>query len=108
MQSQDLIGCHAAIRPGLSFGGDTHSQSGATLLTLASPAMKVFLRHTGSGLFYAGPDRWTQTHAEATDFEAPNLALDMLSDSKLDGMEVIVHFEQTAFDIPLKIVGRGW
>ena len=69
--------------------------------------MKVFLRHTGSGLFYAGPDRWTQTHAEAVDFEAPNFALDMLSDSKLEGMEVIVHFEQMAFDMPLKIVGRG-
>ena len=69
--------------------------------------MKVFLRHTDSGLFYAGPDRWTSIHSEAMDFEAPNFALDLLADSKLEGMEVIVHFDQTAFDIPLKIVSRG-
>ena len=69
--------------------------------------MKVFLRHTHSGLFYAGPDQWTETHSQALDFEAPNLALDLVSGSKLDGMEVVVHFEQTAFDLPLKIVNRG-
>jgi hypothetical protein len=31
----------------------------------------------------------------------------MLSESKLDNMEVVIHFEQTPFHIPVKVVGRG-
>jgi hypothetical protein len=89
------------------FGGDTYSSCRIRLLTLGRQFMKVFLRHTSSGLFYAGPDRWTQGHVEAMNFEAPNLALDMLSESKLDNMEVVIHFEQTPFHIPVKVVGRG-
>ena len=69
--------------------------------------MKVFLRNTQTGLFYAGPDRWTIEPTEAFDFEGPNLALDMVSQSKLQTVEVIVHFEESVFNVPLKIVGTG-
>ena len=69
--------------------------------------MKVLLRNMQTGLFYAGPDQWTQEHSQAIEFEGPNYALDRVTQSRLDGMEIIIHFEDTAFDMPLKIIGLG-
>ncbi|HSU56409.1 MAG TPA: hypothetical protein VLT36_20285 [Candidatus Dormibacteraeota bacterium] len=69
--------------------------------------MKVFLRSTETGQFYAGPDKWTGDHAEAHDFQGPDSALDTVSQDKLTAMEVVMHFEEAAFDLPLKIVGVG-
>ena len=69
--------------------------------------MKVFLRNTRTGLFYAGPDQWTAEHAQAVEFAGPNFALDRVTQAKLEAVEVIIHFEESVFDIPLKIVGLG-
>ncbi len=69
--------------------------------------MKVLLRNTATGQFYAGPGQWTAEHSEALDFQGPDLALDAASDSKLDTMEVVIHFEECRFDLPMKIVGTG-
>ena len=69
--------------------------------------MKVLLRNTETGLFYAGPDRWSEEQSGAMEFEAPNMALDTVSEANLEGMEIVVHFEDSVFDIPLRIVGLG-
>ena len=69
--------------------------------------MKVFLRSTRTGLFYAGPDQWTNEHSLALEFDGPNFALDQVSQAKLEAVEVAIHFEESAFDIPLKIIGLG-
>jgi len=69
--------------------------------------MKVFLRNTATGQFYAGPGQWTEEHAEALDFQGPDTALDAVSQSKLQAMEVVIHFEEASFDLPMKIVGTG-
>jgi hypothetical protein len=60
-----------------------------------------------TGLFYAGPDQWTKEHARALEFQGPNVALDTVAEGKLERVEVIVHFENSIFDVPLKIVGNG-
>ena len=69
--------------------------------------MKVFLRNTETGQFYAGPDQWTPEHSQALDFQGPDTALDAVSQSKLNTMEVVIHFEESSFDLPMKIVGTG-
>jgi hypothetical protein len=66
--------------------------------------MKVLLRNIQTGLFYAGPEQWTEDQCVATDFEGPDRALDQVSESNLEAVEVVIHFEDTCFDIPLKIV----
>jgi len=53
--------------------------------------MKVFLRNTATGQFYAGPGQWTAAHSEAVDFPGPDVALDAVSETKLDAMEVVIH-----------------
>jgi hypothetical protein len=69
--------------------------------------MRVLLRNTQTGLFYAGPDQWTQERSEALDFEATDRALDRVSQAKLQAMEVLMHFDDSHFEIPLTIVGFG-
>jgi len=69
--------------------------------------MKLLLRHTPSGLFYAGPDQWTETRTEAVDFRAPDVALDFVSESQLKQIEVVLDFGEAGFEVPLKIAGLG-
>jgi hypothetical protein len=69
--------------------------------------MKILLRSTQTGLFYAGPDQWTKNDPDAFDFEQTNLALDTVRDAKLQSIEVLVKFEDPAFEIPLTIVDAG-
>jgi len=69
--------------------------------------MKVLLRNTQTGLFYAEPEQWTEEQSAATDFGAPDRALDKVSQANLEAVEVVIHFEQTSFDIPLTIVSTG-
>lgn len=70
-------------------------------------AMKILLRNLQTGLFYAGPNQWTQNDPEAFDFEQTDLALDAVRDAKLTGIEVLVKFEDPAFEIPLSIVNAA-
>lgn len=69
--------------------------------------MKILLRNTQTGLFYVGPDRWTEFDPEAFDFEQTDLALDAVRNAKLKSIEVLVKFDDPAFEIPLTIVDAG-
>lgn len=66
--------------------------------------MKILLRDTETGLFYAGPNQWTAGQDTAQDFKTPDLALDIVDESKLNAVEIVVHFGEAAFDVPLTIV----
>ena len=66
--------------------------------------MKIFLRDTKTGRFYAGPEKWTADDTEAYDFQETNLALDAVQERRLHRIEVLMRFENPAFEIPLKVV----
>lgn len=66
--------------------------------------MKILLRDTQTGLFYAGPNEWTTGQEAAQDFKTPDVALDLVDESRLNAMEIVVHFDDAAFDVPLTIV----
>lgn len=69
--------------------------------------MKVYLRNTLTGLFYGGPDQWTTESTQAQEFPAPDTALDTVSNSNLPSMEVVIHFEEAQFSLPMTIAGLG-
>jgi hypothetical protein len=69
--------------------------------------MRVLLRNTQTGLFYAGAGEWTEERTQAQDFEATDRALDTVSEAKLQAVEVLMHFEDPYFEIPMAIVGVG-
>jgi hypothetical protein len=66
--------------------------------------MKILLRDTQTGLFYAGPNQWTEGQDAAQDLKTPDIALDIVDESKLNAVEIVVHFGEAAFDVPLTIV----
>ncbi len=66
--------------------------------------MKILLRDTQTGLFYAGPNQWIEAQDGAQDFKTPDVALDVVDQSRLSAMEIVVHFDDAAFDVPLTIV----
>jgi hypothetical protein len=69
--------------------------------------MKVFLRSKDTGLFYAGPDSWTSEASRALEFVGPDTALDAVTGGNLRAMEVVMHFEEASFDLPITIVSAG-
>ncbi|HEV2394815.1 MAG TPA: hypothetical protein VG146_20890 [Verrucomicrobiae bacterium] len=69
--------------------------------------MRILLRNTQTGLFYAGPEKWTEHDAEAVDFEKTDRALDTAWASRIASVEVLVRFEEPFFEIPLRVVGFG-
>ena len=69
--------------------------------------MRVLLHNTQTGLFYAGPKDWTDDAAQALDFKRPDVALDLVSETKLDAVELVMRFDDCGFDVPLTIVSPG-
>ena len=65
--------------------------------------MKIFLRDAETGRFYTGPQKWTADDAEAFDFQETDLALDAIEEGKLRRIEVLMRFDDPAFEIPLKV-----
>jgi hypothetical protein len=69
--------------------------------------MRVLLRHLQNGHFYAGASRWTEDPATALDFQETDRAMDAVWNEKISGVEILMHFEDPQFQIPLSIVGFG-
>jgi hypothetical protein len=69
--------------------------------------MKVLLRNIATGLLYAGPEQWTQNPESAHDFEMPDRALDAVNEAGLTAVELLMHFDNPSFEIPLNIIGSG-
>ena len=66
--------------------------------------MKILLRDLGTGLFYVGPDQWSEDADSAQDFQSPDMALDQVSSAKLGKVELVMRFEDASFDVPVTIV----
>ncbi len=94
-----MLLCHHKTKFGCGAAGMQTTWPGTCL------TMKVLLRNTHTGLLYAGPDLWTQDYAEAFSFADMNSALDRVSETHLSGVEVLMHFEDPVYEIPLTIVG---
>jgi hypothetical protein len=69
--------------------------------------MRLLLHNTQTGLFYAGSKDWTADPTQAVDFKRPDLALDLVSEAKLDGVELVLRFDESAIDFPVTIYSAG-
>jgi hypothetical protein len=66
--------------------------------------MKIFSRDTETGRFYVGRKTWTEDDTEAFDFQETHVVRDAVHEGKLHKIEVLVHFEDPTFEIPLKVI----
>jgi hypothetical protein len=69
--------------------------------------MRILLRDCARALFYAGEDQWTADHASAIAFKDTNHVIDFVCEAGLSNVEVVMHFDNPEFEIPLSIAGTG-
>ncbi len=65
--------------------------------------MKVLLRHSGIGLYYAGPKHWVSNPASAKDLGTIERATEMSRDEAFEEMEVYVTYEDPACELVLPL-----
>jgi hypothetical protein len=66
--------------------------------------MRILLRDSHNGLFYAGPERWTEDHSKAAEFEDTSKAIDEAWGTCTSEMEIVMRFDDPFLEIPLSIV----
>ena len=54
--------------------------------------MRTLLRNTATGLYFQGPDKWTNDPAKAMDFKMIDRALNFVADWSLKDMELAFSF----------------
>ena len=64
--------------------------------------MKTILRHSRTGLFFAGADCWTEDPAKARDFRMIDRALDFIEKWHMQDVRVAFTFRNAkrVFDVP--------
>jgi hypothetical protein len=55
--------------------------------------MRILLRHTATGLYFQGLDKWTDQPDRAVDFKFVDRALDYIAKWELVEVEVVFAFE---------------
>jgi len=71
-----------------------------------SPERRPFVSGVYFGTRIVEP-AMTDDAAQAVDFKRPDVALDLVSETKLDAVELVMRFDDCGFDVPLTIVSPG-
>jgi hypothetical protein len=65
--------------------------------------MKILLRDPNSGRYYAHPNHWVQTSAEATDFTSMAAAARYWHEHAFETCHVVVSYEEPACELALAV-----
>lgn len=57
--------------------------------------MKTLLRHTRNGLYFKGPERWTEDPDQALDFRFVDRAISYISTWELKNVELALAYEDS-------------
>jgi hypothetical protein len=63
--------------------------------------MKVLLRKTNDKLYYVGFNQWAADARYARDFKGVEQALELQRDEKLAAMEVVLSYDDPAYELVL-------
>ncbi|HYG35108.1 MAG TPA: hypothetical protein VEC99_10010 [Clostridia bacterium] len=69
--------------------------------------MKVLLRNTRNGLFFAGPSRWTAKRTEALDFIETEEAIQTAAFLGLEDMQLVLGFADPQDDVSLNLRAKN-
>jgi hypothetical protein len=72
--------------------------------------MKTLLRNVTNGLFFQGPDRWTNNAAQGLNFKSIDRALEFIKNYKLQGIELAFAFDdsETVTRAPVEKINIGF
>jgi hypothetical protein len=65
--------------------------------------MRVLLRHSQTGLYYLDPKQWTDRPEEAWDFKASVKALQLVTEMKIEGVEILLWFDDPRYNLTLPL-----
>jgi hypothetical protein len=68
---------------------------------------QVFLRNSETGLWYAGADRWVAGSGGGRDFGTVEEAIDCWRGMGVDGVEVVLHYDDPQCDLVLPLSEQG-
>ena len=70
---------------------------------MPNPSMRVLIQHTATGLFCAGPCRWTGDPEEACAFEHTLDAFRFCKQHLLHNAKILLKFKNSEFDTTLAL-----
>jgi hypothetical protein len=72
--------------------------------------MRTLLKKTSTGLYFQGPDKWTENPAEAKNFKMIDRAVDFVKKWNLTDVELAFAFDKLNHvkPMPLEKVGLGY
>jgi hypothetical protein len=65
--------------------------------------MRIVLQHRDSGLYFRDVGAWTENAPEALDFVDSTKALEFCAANKLSDLQIVLKFEESAYDIVLPV-----
>jgi hypothetical protein len=69
-----------------------------------SSAMRILLQQKETGLYFKDIGSWTRSTAEAMDFLSSTAAIDFCVVNKLNGVQLVLKFEEHQYDIVLPVI----
>ena len=66
--------------------------------------MRILLQKKDTGLYFKDIDSWTRASLDAMDFVSSSAAIDFCAVNKLDGIQLVLKFDEQKYDIVLPVV----
>jgi hypothetical protein len=66
--------------------------------------MRILLQQKETGLYFKDIDSWAKRSTEAMDFVSSTAAIDFCVANKLNGVQLVLKFEEEKYDIVLPVV----
>jgi hypothetical protein len=66
--------------------------------------MRILLQQKETGLYFKDIDAWSRGSAEAMDFVSSTAAIDFCVTNKLNGVQLVLKFEEEKYDIVLPVI----
>ncbi len=65
--------------------------------------MRVLLRHSQTGLYFLDSKQWTDRPEEAWDFTTSVNALQLVTEMKIEGVEILLWFDDPRYNLTLPL-----
>jgi hypothetical protein len=70
--------------------------------------MRILVQQTATGHYFKDVGLWTQINSEAMDFMSSTAAIDFCVTNKLEGVQLVLKFDEQPYDIVLPVCKPGY
>ena len=68
--------------------------------------MRILLQQKATGLYFRDIDAWSANSEDAMDFVSSTAAIDFCGSNKLNGVQLVLKFDEEKYDIVLPVPAR--